>query len=614
MASSGTGRGARIARQAPQPEDVAVGRHSHMRDSGGALATLRSQSAPTSGGVTLGALQGTAGNGAVARLLRSRQETTPRRLQAKLMVGAARDPLEREADRVADLVMRTGSSRSGSGRVEEVDEAPIQRLADPGHDPASAFQADDSVAQRLAARSGGGHALPAAVRNRMEAGFGADFSEVRIHRDAEASDLSTGLAARAFTRGTDIYFAAGAYEPGSRSGQHLLAHELTHVVQQGGAAVHRNSDPGRAVVSDRRGTLRRLAYNQNPTTWPAANTLNRQRSGEGAAGVFFVNDAGPVFTPGTVVVKPMASSGEASFANRFLTQAMGFEAPDSVTYRKGTAAADVLEDVLTTAGVVGLRNAAEAQTQVDNCTQFLVMSMVEGRSIQTLDDAGATEFLQNEDALKQVGRLMVSDAFLGNEDRLVGVSPVNLGNFFYATAHALQAGKVTTIDNDSKFRAATRDAHGQLTGAMATKVFYIDQLCTNNGKNMFITRFLNKVRQSHAAHPGAIAELNNNSGWITHKISTGIDDGLRDIANVFRTNMDLVRSVGQIVDPESAPNRRVDEAKAIAHYVAERESGTDANTALNKLSQYVSYRVRRNKFPLGLKWMSKTALGAPRGF
>ena len=243
MPTPRTGRGARTVREAPQPEHAAIGSLSPKGSSRDALATLHSEAAPSSCGVGLLALQGTAGNRAVARLLRSQREARPLRLQPKLMVGSGNDPLEREADRVAELVMRTWSSRSANACAEEGVEVPIQRLADPGHDPASAFQADDSVAKRLAARSGGGQVLPAVVRNRMEAGFGTDFSSVRIHRDTEAADLSTGLAARAFTHGTDIYFAAGAYEPESRSGRRLLAHELTHVVQQGGAPVHRKPEP-----------------------------------------------------------------------------------------------------------------------------------------------------------------------------------------------------------------------------------------------------------------------------------------------------------------------------------------------------------------------------------
>src|SRR5690606_19314471 len=71
------------------------------------------------------------------------------------------------------------------------------------------------------------------TRNFMEQRIGADFSNVRVHTDAEAVQLSRDLNAKAFTTGSDIYFNTNEYAPQSASGRQLLAHELTHVVQQG---------------------------------------------------------------------------------------------------------------------------------------------------------------------------------------------------------------------------------------------------------------------------------------------------------------------------------------------------------------------------------------------
>jgi Domain of unknown function (DUF4157) len=81
---------------------------------------------------------------------------------------------------------------------------------------------------------GGGHALDENVRGRMESAIGADFSGVRVHTGAQADRLSRAVNARAFTVGQDVYFREGAYQPGSSNGRELLAHELTHVVQQSG--------------------------------------------------------------------------------------------------------------------------------------------------------------------------------------------------------------------------------------------------------------------------------------------------------------------------------------------------------------------------------------------
>jgi hypothetical protein len=82
---------------------------------------------------------------------------------------------------------------------------------------------------------GGGQALDENVRGKMESAIGADFGGVRVHTDARADKLSRAVNARAFTVGRDVYFREGAYQPGSSSGRELLAHELTHVVQQSGS-------------------------------------------------------------------------------------------------------------------------------------------------------------------------------------------------------------------------------------------------------------------------------------------------------------------------------------------------------------------------------------------
>jgi hypothetical protein len=100
-----------------------------------------------------------------------------------------------------------------------------------------ATDAAPEVEQAVQAARGGGHALDSSVRTQMEPVFSADFSGVRVHADAQADALSRSLNARAFTTGQDVFFRQGAYDPGSSGGQELLAHELTHVVQQTGDEV-----------------------------------------------------------------------------------------------------------------------------------------------------------------------------------------------------------------------------------------------------------------------------------------------------------------------------------------------------------------------------------------
>jgi hypothetical protein len=105
------------------------------------------------------------------------------------------------------------------------------RLARQQNGPAEAGQ---NVENSIESRRGGGQPLDSSVRRQMEGSFGADFSDVRVHQDGEADSLNRSLEARAFTTGPDIFFSHNTYQPGTSAGRELLAHELTHVVQQTG--------------------------------------------------------------------------------------------------------------------------------------------------------------------------------------------------------------------------------------------------------------------------------------------------------------------------------------------------------------------------------------------
>src|SRR6185369_7993194 len=78
----------------------------------------------------------------------------------------------------------------------------------------------------------GGQTLEGGFRSQMESAFGESFGDVRVHTGSEAETATQQLGARAFTRGRDIYFGSGEYNPTTPEGKQLLAHELTHVIQQ----------------------------------------------------------------------------------------------------------------------------------------------------------------------------------------------------------------------------------------------------------------------------------------------------------------------------------------------------------------------------------------------
>ncbi len=111
------------------------------------------------------------------------------------------------------------------------------------------------TASRIESSKGGGNPLPGTTRSFMESRFGNPFGDVRIHDNAEADHLSGDLGANAFTVGKDIFFAHGRYAPDSDAGQRLLAHELTHTVQQG--------EGGQIVQKDGDGTAPRGGFSIN---------------------------------------------------------------------------------------------------------------------------------------------------------------------------------------------------------------------------------------------------------------------------------------------------------------------------------------------------------------
>jgi hypothetical protein len=234
-------------------------------------------------------LQQTYGNRYVQRLMRSMK------IQAKLTVNAPNDPYEQEADRVADVVTKAPTVAVQKQAPEEDENpklqakiitAPLQREEIPEDEgkelqkkEISSLQLEtsededetanltaqrqaeniedeeegervaqtkregngvpdvtDNLEQRIKSAQVGGTSLPDAVRNSLEPQFGQDFSGVRVHNDAEAGKLSRELSAEAFTTGHDVFFGDGRYQPETDRGKKLLAHELTHVVQQGSAA------------------------------------------------------------------------------------------------------------------------------------------------------------------------------------------------------------------------------------------------------------------------------------------------------------------------------------------------------------------------------------------
>ena len=175
------------------------------------------------------------------------------RLQAKLKVGQVQDRLEREADRQADRIMAmsdrdiagptavqappmaSASAPPAAQRMcTECAEEDVQTKRSDDRDSGGGFALDGQSAQAITALKGGGQPLPASERAFFEPRFKRSFAGVRIHAGQRADAAAQMIRARAFAHGDNIAFARGEYRPGSKAGRRLIAHELSHTVQQSG--------------------------------------------------------------------------------------------------------------------------------------------------------------------------------------------------------------------------------------------------------------------------------------------------------------------------------------------------------------------------------------------
>ncbi|TVQ51416.1 MAG: DUF4157 domain-containing protein [Spirulina sp. DLM2.Bin59] len=197
-------------------------------------------------------------------------------IQAKLTIGEPNDKYEQEADQVAAQVVQRMNEPESVQREdlteeelqmkpeviqrelpeeEELQMKPesVQRQEAPEEEELQmkpqlqrqvvSGAVSPELEQSLNRAKSGGQALDPQIQAKMGQAMGADFSGVKVHTDSQADQLNQSIQAKAFTTGQDVFFRQGEYNPGSSSGQELIAHELTHVVQQQGAMVHRSPAP-----------------------------------------------------------------------------------------------------------------------------------------------------------------------------------------------------------------------------------------------------------------------------------------------------------------------------------------------------------------------------------
>jgi len=177
-----------------------------------------------------------------------RIQRTPGVIQpaSTLRVSSPADPAEREAERTASRIMRMPASGAVtakcsphaarfSGIIKQNEPVRIARASHGGRPSTGTASASTAVASEISASQSSGKPLPTGIRAFMEPRFDADFSKVRIHTGEQAARLNRQVSAEAFTVGNQVYFGRDRFQPESNEGRELIAHELTHTIQQGAA-------------------------------------------------------------------------------------------------------------------------------------------------------------------------------------------------------------------------------------------------------------------------------------------------------------------------------------------------------------------------------------------
>ncbi len=225
-------------------------------------------------------------------------------LQPKLTVSEPGDMYEQEADQIAKRVIQPFIPTPKVTSVKAIDPTQVKRKPNtckteeqPGLQSTdnliqrasdSSLQITDNLESRLNGSKGGGSSLSNEVLAFMEPRFGTDFSQVKVHTDNESSRMNQELQAQAFTHKQDVYFGAAKYNPDSQEGKELLAHELTHVVQQTGNESQLHRQPEKMIMRDSDPTFKSeyAGYSLGNTTLQTRNQDNLGiQTGQAPSGV-----------------------------------------------------------------------------------------------------------------------------------------------------------------------------------------------------------------------------------------------------------------------------------------------------------------------------------------
>ncbi|NEO86556.1 MAG: DUF4157 domain-containing protein [Spirulina sp. SIO3F2] len=345
---------------------------------------------------------------------------------------------------------------------EEIRMQPLVQLKGASAGGAASPELEQSIQQER----GKGQPLAESIRQPMENVFGANFGSVRIHTDNTADQLNQSIQAKAFTTGQDVFFRQGAYAPESKGGQELLAHELTHVVQQSG---NNGSDCMKSGLISRK-------LNVQDTQWDRVRQI--YSSGKGGGGVLMfadkVGDRQIIVKPGVKGAEEMAMASLMSGVNssndtwQIGTPDIRIMAPDEAQAVSQQMQKGIFQDTLVAEGdrvSQLLGNMARG-----DIGDMMVTSLAKGDELgDMLADSQGQDHIKTGDKrfgtdkdkvksdsplklfmdnsfIKALGRMAAVDIFLGNWDRLA--DKFNPENLFIKKN--MSGGKITGIDNSGE--------------------------------------------------------------------------------------------------------------------------------------------------------------------
>jgi hypothetical protein len=492
--------------------------------------------------------------------------TTPARrpllLQPKMMVGTVDDPAEREADMIADLtVARLAAVGSDAPVAAEQPSGRIRRApvasSDPGGLPAS-----PEVEARIRASSG--QPLEPAVRTQFESAMGTDLGGVRIHRSAEAAELNQALQARAFTAGQDVFFSAGSYRPGTTEGNHLLAHELAHTVQQ--------------APRVRRRVIRRFSIaNPDFTKTTAVNVFQKGGSGNVAqfddGGTPLIVKVDQLIGNEVVVAGNLHSaaaqqsggSGGFSVASPGVRQATPTERADIAAatnrlLKPGDSPRNFLTGLTSTKPVIIMEKAGGVDFSDAIAGGGHTKKGMFGKE-RANKDSIVFQIANTPGPLTTLAQALPVDVVMGMFDRLIGY--YNPDNFmfdeetnsfgFVDNTQNSDTGFITTVDLGNNYTHTNKMAFDSWA-----RHHHVAKLANNTAGlaqalfDTFVDGMANDVKQ-HSATAGALLDsaiAKNKAkmlGWMTNGINTGKATVMAQLANP----LPLVNGIADAKKPEA---------------------------------------------------------------